>query len=299
MLLKNGTLNERSDHIGFLRKSEAKGTYHNSSMAKRSKPSSSGGSDEDVAKKKQKSSRTAKQVSNGGSSTTRTREARAPAASVATSKSSIEPPANNPQTTIATASSVKVVNGGKATGNSFLKSLRLATSQPVTATAPSTAAASVASKSTNIGTKKNDIPLQELNTEISRSRRGTFLCVFLFAINVASAAYIVSQHTFHNLAQIRCASTVHKLQLELSNTKDEMKLLRKAIETLEGGYQNSNILMKDLEGMNTILGSRTIKDHKQFLTSNELDKWQQLLKTLEEDRLSTMIDFNEKLKSLL
>ena len=35
------------------------------------------------------------------------------------------------------------------------------------------------------------------------------------------------------------------------------------------------------------------------LTSNELDKWQQLLKTLEEDRLSTMNDFNEKLKSLL
>ena len=106
-----------------------------------------------------------------------------------------------------------------------------------------------------------------------------------------SAAYIVSQHTSHNLSQMRCASTVNKLQLELSNTKDEMKLLRKAIETLEGGYTNT-------DGMDPVIGSRTIKDNEQFLTKDEIDAWQQSLNALEEDRLSALNDFNEKLKSL-
>jgi chromosome segregation ATPase len=98
---------------------------------------------------------------------------------------------------------------------------------------------------------------------------------------------------------MRCVSTINKLQLELSNTKDEMKLLRKAMETLEGGYQDINVGEEDVEGMITIVGSRTIKDHKQFLTSNEMDRWQQSLNTLEEEKLMMMNDFNEKLKSLL
>jgi hypothetical protein len=274
-------------------------------MAKRSRPSSSD-PDEDVAKKKKP--RTAEPESNGVSSTTRTIEARTPAASAATNNS-IEP-VNNPQTTKAAASSSERVNGGKGTGHSFLKTLRLTKSQlpdasdtitttTLTTTAQSTTVASAASKPNNIDTKKNDLPSQVSNTDVSRGRGGTFLSMFLFAVNVASAAYIVSQQTYHNISQLRCASTLNKLQLELSNAKDEMKLLRKAIETLEGGYQNTNMLMKDLEGINTIVGSRTIKDHTQFLTSNELKKWQQLLNKLEEEKLSTMNDFNEKLKSLL
>ena len=99
---------------------------------------------------------------------------------------------------------------------------------------------------------------------------------------------------------MRCATTVNRLQLELSDKNDEMKLLRKAIETLEGGYTNANALLEDPEGMNTLFGTRMLtKDHKQFLTNDEIDKWQQSFHALEEDRLSTMNDFHEKLKTLL
>jgi len=269
-------------------------------MAKRSKPSSSSDPDEDVLTKKK--SRTTKQVNNGGSSTTTTREAITPAASAFTTNSIVH--LKGPQTTIS-ASSPERVHGDKGTtGNSFLQSLRLTKSQFPDApgnvkTTSQKADVAFASKSNNIDTSKNKLPLQLLITDASRRRSGTFLAIFLLASNILSAAYIVSQHTFHNLAQMRCVSTINKLQLELSNTKDEMKLLRKAMETLEGGYQDTNVGEKDVEGMITIVGSRTIKDHKQFLTSNEMDRWQQSLNTLEEEKLMMMNDFNEKLKSLL
>jgi len=273
-------------------------TTTNSSMAKRSKPSSSD-SDEDAPEKKKSRTTTAKQVSNGGvsSTTARRRGAKAPAVAAATNNNTKETAAN-PQTSITSASSVQV-NGGNKEGEgsvtSFLKSARLTKSQPPhadTTKAENTNANTPAGASKS-DTKKNDLPSQDLNTDISRRKSGVLLSACLFAANVASAAYIFSQHTVHNLAQMRCASTVNKLQLELSNSKDEMKLLRKAIETLEGRYTNANI-----EGMKTIFGS-SLTEHKQFLTSDELLKWKQWLNALEEERLSTMNDFNEKMKSLL
>jgi len=265
-------------------------TTTNSSMAKRSKPSSSD-SDEDAPEKKKSRTTTAKQVSNGGGSSTiaRIRGAKPPAVSAATNKNTIETAAN-PQTSITSASSAQVVSGGnKGSVTSFLKSARLTKSQPPhadTTKAENTNANTPAGASKS-DTKKNDLPSQDLNTDISRRKSGVLLSACLFAANVASAAYIFSQHTVHNLAQMRCASTVNKLQLELSDSKDEMKLLRKAIETLEGRYTNANI-----EGMKTIFGS-SLTEHKQFLTSDELLKWKQWLNALEEERLSTMNDFNE------
>lgn len=260
-------------------------------MAKRTKPSSSDSEEDAPEKKKSRSTVTAKkkQVSNGGggSSTTSTRRrGTKPASEIA----------NNPlpQRTIAATSSVQVNGGSKGSVTSFLKSARLTKSQPPDAsdtTSKNTDATPADSKS---DTKdENDPPSQNLNTDTSRKKSGVYLSVFLFAANLVSAAYIVSQHTFHNLAQMRCASTLNKLQLELSSTKDEMKLLRKAIETLEGGHTQ----LADSE--DTIFGSsRAVKDHKQFLKSDELDAWKQSLKALEEDSLSAMSDFNEKLKSL-
>ena len=283
--------------------------YHTKAVAmakKRSNPSSSSDSDKDVVAKK---SRNAKEVvANGAGSSVRTREVVSAAASAAATNNliAIEPTANNSHAARASTLSTKA-NGSKNTGNSFLKSLRLTKSQPndtsdtatkgnraATADAPAGATtATAASKSNNTDKKKND------------DRRGSsLLTVFLFALNVAAVAYIVSQHTLHNLNQMKCASTVHKLQMELSDTKDEIKLLTKAMETLEVGNQKNHpeVIMKDhLEGMKGILlGSMTIEEgHKQVLTSKELEDWQQLLRTLEEDRMSKMNDFNDKLKSLL
>ncbi len=260
-------------------------------MAKRPKPSSSD-SDEDAPEKK-KSRTTTNQVSNG--TITRRRGAKTPAVSAAANNSKTET-ANSPDAIIAAKSSTKA-NGGKGSATSFLKSARLTKSQPQNSsdTAEQNTNDTPAPKS---DTKKNDLPSQDLNAGTSRGRTGIILFVCLFAANLASAAYIISQHTFHNLAQMRCVSTVNKLQLELSDTKDEMKLLRKAIETLEGGYTNANALLGD-EGMNTMFGTKmSTKDHKQFLTSDEIGKWQQSLDALEEDRVSTMNDFHEKLKTL-
>ena len=251
-------------------------------MAKRAKPSSSETEEQDAPEKKK--TRTAATKQEGQSSTTTTKRRGIKAAPVATNNKTIDT-ANNSQTTIAANSSVQVNGGNKGSVTSFLKSVRLTKSQP---TSKNTTATPAESKPV---TKENDPPSQDLNTNTTTRKTGIYLSVFLFAANLVSAAYIVSQHTSHNLAQMRCASTVNKLQLELSNTKDEMKLLRKAIETLEGGYTNT-------DGMNPVLGSRTIKDHEQFLTKDEIDTWQQSLNALEEDRLSAMNDFNEKLKSL-
>ncbi|KAL7497035.1 hypothetical protein ACHAWT_005352 [Skeletonema menzelii] len=259
-------------------------------MAKRANPSSSD-SEEDAPEKKKSRTITTKQVSNGGGGSSKTSSRRrgiAKTAPAATNNKTIEP-ANNPQTKIAATSSVQVSGSSKGSVASFLKSARLIKSQTPDASDTTSKNTAADSKS---DTKKNDPPLQDLNTDTSRRKSGIYLSVFLFAANLVSAAYIVSQHTFHNLAQMRCASTVNKLQLELSNTKDEMKLLRKAIETLEGG----NTQLADSEDI--IFGSRTIKDHKQLLKSDEIDAWQQSLNALEEDRLSAMNDFNEKLKSL-
>lgn len=269
-------------------------------MAKRPKPSSSD-SDEDAPEKK-KSRTTTKQVSNNGgkpSTITRKRGAKPPAVSAAANNSTTQT-ATSPEAISAATSSNKATSG-KGSAASFLKSARLKKSHPPSAsntTEQNTNATPAAAPKSD--TKKNDLSLQDLNAGTSRGNRGVILSVCLFAANLASAAYIISQHTFHNLAQMRCVSTVNKLQLELSDTKDEMKLLRKAIETLEGGYINANALLEDSEGMNTLFGTNmSTKDYKQFLTNDEIGKWQQSLNALEEDRLSMMNDFHEKLKTLL
>ena len=259
-------------------------------MAKRAKPSSSE-TEEDGPEKKKPRAATTKQVGNGGGSSTATTTKRrgTKAAPVATNNKTIDT-ANNSQTTIA-AASAQVNGGNKGSVTSFLKSVRLTKSQPPGASDTTSKNIDTTPAESKSVTKENDPPSQDLNTNTTSRKTGIYLSVFLFAANVVSAAYIVSQNTSHNLAQMRCASTVNKLQLELSNTKDEMKLLRKAIETLEGGYTNT-------DGMNPVLASRTIKDHEQFLTKDEIDAWQQSLNALEEDRLSALNDFNEKLKSL-
>lgn len=265
-------------------------------MAKRPKPSSSD-SDEDAPEKKKSRTTTTKQANGKPSTITRKRGAKTPAVSAAANNSTTET-ANSSGAIIAAKSSNKV-NGGNGSAASFLKSARLTKSQPPTAsdTTEQTTNAPVASES---DTKKNDLPSQDLDSGTSRWKSGIILSVCLFAANLASAAYIISQRTYHNLAQMRCASTVNKLQLELSDTKEEMKLLRKAIETLEGGYANANALLEDSEGMNTMFGTKmSTKDHKQFLTNDAIVKWQQSLNALEEERLSTMKDFHEKLKTLL
>jgi hypothetical protein len=113
------------------------------------------------------------------------------------------------------------------------------------------------------------------------------LAVFLFALNVAAAAYIFLQNTSNNLSMMQCASALNKLQIELSDTRDEVKLLRKAMETIEVGNQNQDVIMKQ-----GIIGSLTIEDQ-------ELGDKQQILNTLEEERVSRMKDFNDKLTSLI
>lgn len=275
-------------------------------MAKRSNPSSTDGSSdkEDVTTKKLCTTTKKKEIiHNVGSSSARSRDVSSLAASVDTINS-IEP-ANTQHGKSSTESQTK-----SRVGNSFLNSQRLAKSQPskasYTATKvkdelAATAAAATTSKSNNNDTQKINISAQMLNGNTSNSRRsGIFLSIFLFAINIASVAYIVSQHTIHNLAQMRCKSTVDKLEMELYITMDELKILRKAMESVEGGSQNMKLLLKDLEGMKGTTGSRTaIEDHKQFLVIKELDKWQQLVNELEEEMLLTMNDYNDKLKSLL
>eukprot|EP00985_Skeletonema_marinoi_P008420 scaffold3804_cov159-Skeletonema_marinoi.AAC.3 len=255
-------------------------TTTNSSMAKRSKPSSSDSDEDDAPEKKKLRTTTAKQVSNGGGSST-------------TARRRGEEPKHQlwllPQT--------KIQKRQQPTRRRQLHPHHQRKSSAGPPHADTTKAqntnANTPAGASKSDTKKNDLPSQDINTDISRRKSGVLLSACLFAANVASAAYIFSQHTFHNLAQMKCASTVNKLQLELSDAKDEMKLLRKAIETLEGRYTNANI-----EGMKTIFGS-SLTEHKQFLTSDELLKWKHWLNALEKERLSTMNDFNEKMKSLL
>ena len=258
---------------------------------KRSNPSSSGSEEEDAPSKKK--SRTLKQVSGGKGSSTATRSKRAGGTRVPAILSAASKTNNNGSMDTVndsqTISSMPVNGNNNGTVKSFLKTARATRSTP--ADDPKAKAKSLSNatqvkntKSNNAGTKGGDNHTHDSDIGISRRRKGgKILSLCLIASNIASIAYIVSQHTTHNLAQMRCASTVNKLQLELSNAKDEMKLLRKAIETLEGGYPNPNL---------------TLEDSNQLLTSDDLQKWQKLLDTLEEDKMQEMNEFNIKLKSL-
>ena len=260
-------------------------------MAKR-KNNPSSASDKDDAKKKKRNNTKEEAISNGGSSSAKARvDVSTP--STATKNPKEKTADNLPKSS---ASSSIQTNGGKGVGNSFLKSLRLTKSQThdreasdsirkenIGATAP--AAASTTSKT---NAKKNVTTSQIVNSDASSSRRSaSLLAVFLFALNVATTAYMFLQNTSHNLNKMQCASALNKLQIELSDTRDEVKLLRKAMETIEVGDQNQDVIMK-----HGIIGSMTIEDHK------ELGDKQQILNKLEEERVSHMNDFNDKLTSL-
>lgn len=282
----------------FNPKGKVKACSYNSTiqqaMAKRkNNPSSASDKDDVTKKKKKRNNKTEEVIANGGSSTAKTKVDVSAAASTAT-KNPKEKTANNLHTSAAS-SSIQA-NGGKGAGNSFLKSLRLTKSQPHDreasdsvrkenkgATAPA-AASSTASKT---NTKKNATTSRIVNSDASSSRRSaSLLAVFLFALNVAAASYIFLQNTSNNLSKMQCASALNKLQIELSDTRDEVKLLRKAMETIEVGNQNQDVITKQ-----GIIGSLTIEDQ-------ELGDKQQILNTLEEERVSHMKDFNDKLTSL-
>ena len=263
-------------------------------MAKRkNNPSSVSDKDNDAKKKKSRNNKTEEAIANGGLSSANTKIDVSADASAAT-KNPKEKTSNNLHTSVAS-SSIQA-NGGKGAGNSFLKSFRLTKSQPHDkdasdsvrkenkgATAPA-AASSTASKT---NAKKNATTSRIVNSDASSSRRSaSLLAVFFFVLNVAAAAYILLQNTSHNLGKMQCASALNKLQIELSDTRDEVKLLRKAMEAIEVGNQNQDVITKQ-----GIIGSLTIEDQ-------ELGDKQQILNTLEEERVSRMKDFNDKLTSL-
>lgn len=274
-------------------------SYNNSTiqqaMAKRkNNPSSASDKDDDTKKKKKSRNNTTEEVTaNGGSSSAKTKVDVSTAASTAT-KNPKEKTSNNLHTSAAS-SSIQA-NGGKDVGNSFLKSLRLTKSQPhdreasdsvrkenKDVTAPA-AASTTASKS---NTKKNVTSSRIVNSDASSSRKNaSLLAVFFFVLNVAAAAYIFLQNTSHNLNKMQCASALNKLQIKLSDTRDEVKLLRKAMESIEVGNQHQDVITNQ-----GIIGSLTIEDQ-------ELGDKQQILNTLEEERVSRMKDFNDKLTSL-
>lgn len=265
-------------------------------MAKRkNNPSSASDKDDDTKKKKSRNNKTEEVITaNGGSSTAKTKVDVSAAASTAT-KNPKEKTSDNLHTS--EASSSMLTNGGKDIGNSFLKSLRLTKSQPRDREASDsvrkenkgdTAPAAASSTASKTNTKENATTSRIVNSDASSSRRSaSLLAVFLFALNVAAAAYIFLQNTSNNLSMMQCASALNKLQIELSDTRDEVKLLRKAMETIEVGNQNQDVIMKQ-----GIIGSLTIEDQ-------ELGDKQQILNTLEEERVSRMKDFNDKLTSLI
>jgi hypothetical protein len=253
-------------------------------MAKRkNNPSSAPDKDDDTKKKKKSRNNTTEEevIANGGSSSAKTKVDVSAAAST-TTKNPKEKTAKNLHTSAA-ASSIQA-NGGKGAGNSFLKSLRPTKSQPHDREA-STAPAAASSTASKTNTKKNATTSRIVNSDASSSRRSaSLLAVFLFALNVAAAAYIFLQNTSNNLSKMQCASALNKLQIELSDTRDEVKLLRKAMEAIEVGNQNN----QDVKVKQGIIGSMTIEDQ---------DK-QQIFNTLEEERVSHKKDFTDKLTSL-